>query len=221
MVAVRFRSLTRLLAPIPLVLAIVLLASCSGGDTTTTAVSVGSVTSATTVDQTTAANGATTTGETSTTEKDGSLPSTPPSVSQQPGVTSEYTKRLPDLEKAVKANPNDLKALAQLAIGYYQTQAYPKAEEIYKKMLGIKDTAETHNNLGNVYRDWQKTDQAIAQYKKAIELDPALVAPYSNLANFYMMNADIKQATAVAKAGIAKTSGADKQQLQALLDSLK
>ena len=234
MVAFRFRSLTRILAPMLLVLAIVLLASCSKEDATTTTVSLGTVTSATTVDQTTATSSApsvtATTGGTSTTAQGGTPQSTPPSLppssppgpgGSSPGGGSEYTERLPDLQEAVQAKPNDLEALGQLAVGYYQTQAYPKAEEIYKKMLGIRDAAETHNNLGNVYRDWQKIDQAIEQYNKAIELDSALVSPYANLAGLYLMSGDAERATSIAKAGIEKTSGAAQQQLQALLDSIK
>jgi Flp pilus assembly protein TadD len=121
----------------------------------------------------------------------------------------------------VKESPEDLAALAELAIGYYQTQAWAKAEETYKKMISLKDSAELHNNLANVYRDWQKIDQAVAEYRKAIELDPASALSYGNLAALYMMNGDIEKAREVAEEGIEKSTGAGKEQLQRLRESFE
>lgn len=41
--------------------------------------------------------------------------------------------------------------------------------------------AEAHNNLGNVFKDQGKLDEAIACYRKALELDPNLAWIHSNL----------------------------------------
>ena len=151
-----------------------------------------------------------------TTETGGTLPETPPT-----SAGNDYAQQLPGLEQAVEQNPNDLDALAQLAIGYYQTQDYAKAEETYKKMLAIKDTAEVHNNLANVYRDWNKPELAIEQYEKALDIDPSLGVAYGNLAALYMMTGKIDDAIRVAEDGIEKTSGPARDQLQSLLDSLR
>ncbi len=203
------RSVGRGLLLLPIVVFAAFLVSCSGNDTTSTT-TLGSTT--------TSSTGATTTetGAPGVTGTGGSLPETPP-----PPAGNEYAEQLPKLEEAVAQNPNDLDALAQLAIGYYQTQDYAKAEETYKKMLAIKDTAEVHNNLANVYRDSSKPEQAIEEYEKALDLDPSLGVAYGNLAFLYMMSGQTDKAITTAENGIEKTSGPAREQLQSLLDTLR
>ena len=215
MTASASRSLIRLLAPLALLLLVAFLASCGGGGVAaTTSVTTGS-TGTSVPGSATATTAGSVTSTTATPDSGPTVtpPATPPST---PGPTN-----LPELEKAAQDKPQDLDVLGQLAVGYYQAKDYAKAEEVYKKMLGIKDSALTHNNLGNVYRDWNKADQAIEQYQAAIKLDPTLAFPYSNLAALYMMSGDITRAQEIAQSGIDKTSGAAQQQLQTLLDSLK
>ena len=53
--------------------------------------------------------------------------------------------------------------------------AYLKAIEPH-----LSDAA-AYNNLGNVYRDLGRQDEAIAAYLKAIELDPRILQAYINL----------------------------------------
>lgn len=182
------------------------LVSCSGDTTTTLAPTTGTSIS----DDTTVAT------PTPTTQTGGSLPDTPP-----PPAGNEYAEQLPGWEQEVEQNPDDLNALAQLAIGYYQTQDYAKAEETYKKMLAIKDTAEVHNNLANVYREWNKPEQAIEEYEKGLDLDPSLGMAYGNLAAIHMMTGNVDEAIRVAEDGIENTSGPAREQLQSLLDSLR
>jgi protein O-GlcNAc transferase len=131
-----------------------------------------------------------------------------------------FADRLPELEKAVESNPTDRTALLHLGIGYYQANEYARAETTYTQLLHIEDSAETRNNLGNVYRDWRRPEQATEQYRLAIQLDPAFATPYANLAALYVMTGDIEKARAAAETGIGKTSGSAQQQLQTLLNSL-
>lgn len=223
------RLSTTLLTVVLVVVLSGLVAACGGDEATTTTAggaatdSTGSVPANGSDTSTTIASGGPT-----VTVPGGSiqeLPETPPSVpgdqSGPPQPGAEYAARLPELEQAVDQSPEDLDALAELAIAYYQTQAYQKAEEVYLKMIGLEDSAEFHNNLGNVYRDWPKTDQAIEQYEEAIELDETLASAYGNLAVLYMMSGQIDKAIVVAEAGIEKTTGAGRQQLEALLLSLQ
>src|SRR5262249_46619578 len=44
-------------------------------------------------------------------------------------------------------------------------------------------SAAAHNNLGNALRDQGKLDEAVAEYRKVIELDPKLAFAHSNLGN--------------------------------------
>ncbi len=201
MVVPHSRSVTRILCPLLLVLLVAFLASCSGGETATTS-----------------------------TAGDGGIPTTPPSdstdtsVPMPPGGVApegESTDSLPALEQAVQETPEDLEALGRLAVAYFQARSYAQAEETYKRMLALEDSAEIHNNLGNVYRDWNKTEQAIEQYEKAMDIDATLAVAYGNLAAVYMMSGQMEKAVEVAQEGIENTTGSGRQQLEALLDSLQ
>jgi tetratricopeptide (TPR) repeat protein len=132
-----------------------------------------------------------------------------------------YQEQLPDLEQAVEEEPESLEALQALAIGYYQTRQFEKAEETYLRMIELDDSAVFHNNLGNVYRDWGKTDEAISEYEKAIEIDPSLVLAYSNLATMYFTSNRLDEAREVLQQGIENASGPAKEQLETLLSTLQ
>jgi tetratricopeptide (TPR) repeat protein len=149
-------------------------------------------------------------------------PAGPTGPSQTEGEGGpNYQEQLPDLEQAVEEEPESLEALQALAIGYYQTRQFEKAEETYRRMIELDDSAVFHNNLGNVYRDWGKTDEAISQYEKAIEIDPSLVLAYSNLATMYFTSNRLDEAREVLQQGIENASGPAKEQLETLLSTLQ
>lgn len=126
----------------------------------------------------------------------------------------EYETSLPDLEKKVESAPKDLEALQELAIAQYQTERYGDAAKTYDLMLAIKDDALTRNNKANVLRDWGKTDDAKAEYEKALTLDPTLAVAYVNLSAVYLREQDTTKAIATLDRGIAKTTGDDQQRLK-------
>mgnify|MGYP001129117497 FL=1 len=114
----------------------------------------------------------------------------------------------------MEADPTDLYSLERLAIVHYQLDNYEEAAAAYQKLLAIVDDAFTHNNLGNVYRDWGKSDEAKAQYEQAIALDPTLKQPYINLALLYKAEGDIEAAREVlARGSEAITDTADEAAL--------
>src|SRR3954468_3928976 len=61
-----------------------------------------------------------------------------------------------------------------------------EAERYFKKALELKpDRAETHFNLGVVYRRQQKVKEAIAELEQAVKLDPQLAAAHHDLGVLY------------------------------------
>lgn len=59
-------------------------------------------------------------------------------------------------------------------------------EEVPKNSsLTRQQQALEHNELGNLYESKGRYEQAIAEYEKAIELDPKLAMAYSNLGSVY------------------------------------
>ena len=101
----------------------------------------------------------------------------------------EYRADIPELEKAVAADPNDVSSWEGLAIAHYWLGEYDQAAEAYQKILAVvsdaPNSAFISNALGNVYREQGKYDEAIAQYEKAIALDPTLKFPYINEATVW------------------------------------
>jgi tetratricopeptide (TPR) repeat protein len=132
-----------------------------------------------TKDATTTSSGATSTDSTTANSP------TDSTIVQGGKTLEEYKGEIPGLEQAITSNPQDLSSLEELAVAHYQLQEYDRAIEAYNKILAIQDDAFIRNALGNVYRDQKKYDEAIAEYEKAIALDPTLKFPYINEATVW------------------------------------
>lgn len=132
----------------------------------------------------------------------------------------DYRAEIPELEKALEADPTDLSTLERLAVAHYQLKEYADAEAAYLKILAVTEDAFTRNNLGNVYRDWGKTEEAKAAYRKAMEDDPTLKYPYVNLAGVLKNEGDVEGALAVLEDGAQYVSEQDQGMLDAAEESL-
>ena len=135
-------------------------------------------------------------------------------------TVEEYEAALPDLEKTVEAAPDDLAALQELAIAEYNTSRYEQAAATYQKMLQLKDDAFTHNNYGNVLRDWKKIGEAKAEYEKAISADAYLAAAYFNLASVLVAEGNTTEALKVLDRGLTVIAGEDKTRLETYKEQL-
>jgi tetratricopeptide (TPR) repeat protein len=133
---------------------------------------------------TTTSSGSTGTTAASTDSTSANSP-TDSTIVQGGKTLDEYKGEIAGLEQAVTKDPQDLTSLEELAVAHYQLQEYDAAAEDYNKILAIQDDAFIRHALGNVYRDQKKYDDAIAQYDKAIALDPTLKFPYINEATVW------------------------------------
>src|SRR5580658_4338079 len=61
---------------------------------------------------------------------------------------------------------------------------YARAVEIYKSSLALFPTAEAHTFLGWTYHFQGKIDDAIAECKRAIEVDPEFGNPYNDIGSY-------------------------------------
>lgn len=59
-----------------------------------------------------------------------------------------------------------------------------RAVELYKSSLGICPTAEAHTFLGWTYHFQGKVEAAIAECKRAIEVDPDFGNPYNDIGSY-------------------------------------
>ena len=199
MTRIKSRHWLPLVALVAVLALATLLAACGGDTTTTTAPS----TTASSGSATTAASTASTAASTgSTTASTGASTDTTSTKVVQGGKTlQEYTDSIPNLQKAIAANPQDLDSLEQLGVAEYQLGDYSAAEDAYNKILAITTDKASQafitNALGNAYRDEKNYDTAIEQYTRAIQLDPTLKYPYINLAGVYKTLGQLDKATAI------------------------
>ncbi|MGD0544393.1 MAG: tetratricopeptide repeat protein [Candidatus Acidiferrales bacterium] len=61
---------------------------------------------------------------------------------------------------------------------------YDQAVELYTKSLEIFPTAEAHTFLGWTYHFQGKVNEAIAECKRAIEVDPEFGNPYNDIGSY-------------------------------------
>lgn len=55
------------------------------------------------------------------------------------------------------------------------------AIDLYRQSIGICPTAEAHSNLGWVYRQQGRLEDAITECRRAIAVDPSLGNPYNDI----------------------------------------
>jgi len=176
-----------ILAMLALIAVAGLAAACGDDETTTTVTDSTATTGATGADSTTATTAASTATDSTMVTGGKSL--------------DDYRAEVPELQKAIEADPADLYALESLAVAHYQLKEYEQAEAAYLKILAIQEDAFTRNNLGNVYRDWGKTEEAKAAYRQAMEEDPTLKFPYVNLSGVLQKEGDVAGAIEVLQEG--------------------
>jgi Flp pilus assembly protein TadD len=70
------------------------------------------------------------------------------------------------------------------------------------------DRPEGRVSLGNLYAVRGNAEAAIAEYRKAIEIDPAFVPAYANLADLYRARGVESEAETVLHTGVAKAPNA-------------
>ena len=107
------------------------MAACGDGGTDTTASTSSSVSAGPTTESTAAADA----GGTATASEE--------RVVAGGEDAEEYTVQLPELQKALEADPDNLETLQQLAIAQYNTSAYEEAAATYEKMLALEDSGSS------------------------------------------------------------------------------
>lgn len=82
------------------------------------------------------------------------------------------------LQEATAVDPTKDVIWARLADVYVVAKKYPEAIDAFKKAIAVANKAEYHNNLGQAYLKDHKTDEAIAEYTAAAQLDPTNAGMY-------------------------------------------
>jgi tetratricopeptide (TPR) repeat protein len=84
--------------------------------------------------------------------------------------------------------------LLKEAYQYQMGGDYDMAVELYKRSLDLHPTAEAFTFLGWTYRFQGKIEDAIAECKKAIQLDPEFGTPYNDIGAYLIEKGEFDEA---------------------------
>jgi len=99
-----------------------------------------------------------------------------------------------DYQKALELDPKCASAHYTLAVTFVQEGTFGEAESHYRQALAAKPTAETHNGLGYALARQGRTDEAVAEFRKAIDVDPKFTPAYNNLAETLAQQGKLEEA---------------------------
>ena len=92
-------------------------------------------------------------------------------------------------------------------------------EQPAKQQPAAKPRQETHYELGIAYRDAKMHTEAIAEFRKAIDLDPDFIAAHVGLGEVYLETGRLDDAETAVK--VALRIGANSQPARQLLDDIR
>jgi len=111
-------------------------------------------------------------------------------------------------QKALALDPNCASAHFNLAVAFVQAGKFGEAESHYRQALAGKPTAETHNGLGYVLAQQGRADEALAEFRKAIEVNPNLTPAYNNLADALAKQGKLEEAEQYYRRSLAEKPSA-------------
>jgi len=102
---------------------------------------------------------------------------------------SVYRSNILLWEDTVKKSPGKLRALHNLSHFYLSEKDYQKAFVPLKKLAASRASpfyrSIAHNNLGNIYTQFENPVQAEKEFRQAISADPTIPTGYFNLASLH------------------------------------
>jgi Flp pilus assembly protein TadD len=126
-------------------------------------------------------------------------------------VRQRYLPRiLGDPVRAVRVEA--ARALAGPAEAGLATEDRARFDSALAELVAVQnhnaDRPEGRTGLGNLYAVRGNAEAAIAEYRKAIQLDPAFVPAYANLADLYRARGVDNEAETILRSGVAKVPDA-------------
>lgn len=101
----------------------------------------------------------------------GDRPAPPPAPLSAP--QTDVSETVDRLKGVVAADPNNYDAWVQLGNTYFDSNQPSLAAQAYEKALSLKgSSADVRTDLGIMYRELGRAQEALTQFQKALELDP-------------------------------------------------
>jgi len=97
-------------------------------------------------------------------------------------------------EKTLAVDPKHVKAHNNMALASIDLGELELAEAHYRESLAIEPQAAIHNDLGFVLERQGLSEEAVEQYRKALELDPESASAHYNLAAYLARSGEYAEA---------------------------
>lgn len=95
----------------------------------------------------------------------------------------DYDKAALYADRALKIKGGDYDALVLMGNTKYDAQDFAAAQTFYERALAVRsDSPDVRTDLGNTFFNRGDYDRAIAEYRKSVQLDPAHVNSWRNIA---------------------------------------
>ena len=79
-------------------------------------------------------------------------------------------------------------------VAYHMHGDFQNAIALYDESIAVYPTAEAHTFRGWAFRFLGRIDDAIAECRKAIEIDPAFGNPYNDIGSYLMSKGELDEA---------------------------
>ena len=94
----------------------------------------------------------------------------------------------------IASAPQRAQAAFEAGMGLLGPADFKGAVEKFSDSISISETAAAHLERGNAYRNLRQNDQALADWSRAIELDPNMAEAYTARATYYRVTGDPNKA---------------------------
>jgi protein O-mannosyl-transferase len=124
--------------------------------------------------------------------------------------TREFDKGINELMIATRLRPDDDTIKINLAVLYERMQDYERSEEMLGHLISRNPkSADLHYRIALLFIKEGRVEEAVSEYKKAIELAPNIINPYEALGNIYLNHfSDVKTAKLYYLKGMEAAPGA-------------
>ena len=109
----------------------------------------------------------------------------------------EYPQAIEHLKKALEIEPNYSNACNLLGYGYRQTEDYANAEKAFQKYIQlIPNDPNPYDSYAELLLKMGRFDDSIAQYRKALEIEPSFLNAHQGIAMGLLYSGKPKEAVA-------------------------